>query len=114
VRICFRILSLETKDASASSWMFDFVSYFLARYKNENEIKNLFIIKLSTHVTSFGWRSKCSPRHSDVAHRKEESKNHARCFLQWKVHGSDGDTVPSVTLILDTMARHAFCSSVLA
>ena len=34
--IFFRILSLKTKDASASSWLFDFVSYFLARYKNEN------------------------------------------------------------------------------
>ena len=33
----FRILSLKTKDTSASSWLFDFVSYFLARYKNENK-----------------------------------------------------------------------------
>ena len=32
----FRILSLKTKDTSANSWLFDFVSYFLARYKNEN------------------------------------------------------------------------------
>jgi len=36
VWIYFRILSLKTKDTSASSWLFDFVSYFLARYKNEN------------------------------------------------------------------------------
>jgi len=28
-------LSLKTKDTSASSWLFDFVSYFLAWYKNE-------------------------------------------------------------------------------
>ena len=34
--ICFRILSLKTKDTSASSWLFEFVSYFLALYKNEN------------------------------------------------------------------------------
>jgi len=36
VGICFRILSLKTKDRSASSWLFDFVCYFLGRYKNEN------------------------------------------------------------------------------
>ena len=36
VWICFRFLSLKTKDTSASSWLFDFVSYCLARYKNEN------------------------------------------------------------------------------
>jgi len=35
----FRILSLKTKDTSASSWFFDFVSYFLARYKNENNFR---------------------------------------------------------------------------
>ena len=41
VWICFIILSLKTKDTSASSWLFDFISYFLARYKNENrEIKS--------------------------------------------------------------------------
>ena len=34
--ICFRILSLKTKDTSASSWLSDFVSYFRARYKNGN------------------------------------------------------------------------------
>ena len=33
----FRILSLKTKYTSASSWLFDFVSYFLARCKNENK-----------------------------------------------------------------------------
>ena len=32
------ILSLKTKDTIASCWLFDFVSYFLARYKNENYI----------------------------------------------------------------------------
>ena len=30
-------LSLKTKDTSATSWLFDFVSYFLARYKNEKK-----------------------------------------------------------------------------
>jgi len=30
--------TLKTKDTSASSWLLDFVSYFLARYKNENTL----------------------------------------------------------------------------
>jgi len=38
----YRILSLKTKDTSASSWLFDFVPYFLAIYKNENENENNF------------------------------------------------------------------------
>ena len=39
---CFRFLSLKTKDTSASGWVFDFVSYFLARYKNENKTHRSF------------------------------------------------------------------------
>jgi hypothetical protein len=47
VWICFRILSLKTKDTSASSWQFDFVSYFL-RYKNENRLCHHLAVCLTT------------------------------------------------------------------
>ena len=35
VWICFRILSLKTKDTSSSSWLFDFVAYSLVWIGNE-------------------------------------------------------------------------------
>ena len=50
VWICFRILSLQTKDTGASSWLFDFVSYFLARYKNEN---TFYIFSQQIHLIMF-------------------------------------------------------------
>ena len=40
-----RLCSL--KDTSASSWLFDFVSYFLARYKNENN--GIFDVCMTAH-----------------------------------------------------------------
>ena len=48
----FRILSLKTKDTSASRWLFDFVSYFLARYKNEKYFYSCFLKSFlwSTHI----------------------------------------------------------------
>ena len=54
--ICFRILSLKTKYTSASRWLFDFVSYLLARYKNENNtsIKLPGRVKLAFHFISRG------------------------------------------------------------
>ena len=54
VWICFRLLSLKTKDTSASSWLFDFVSYFLARYKNENK----FSIYCDKYILSSLWTPK--------------------------------------------------------
>ena len=38
VRVCYLplFLVLTVPDITAISWLFDFVSYFLPRYKNEN------------------------------------------------------------------------------
>ena len=53
VRICFRILSLKTKDTSASSWLSDFISYFLARYKNGNNIWFFYFARVHRTVYNF-------------------------------------------------------------
>ena len=54
MRICFRILSLKTKDTSASIWLFDFVSYFLARYKNEKKTHITVILRVFCKDVRFG------------------------------------------------------------
>jgi len=53
ISICFRILSLKTKDNSASSWLFYFVSYFLARYKNEKNSDTVSVFYRQESVSSY-------------------------------------------------------------
>jgi len=66
----------KQKYTSASSWLFDFVSYFLARYKNENSCLSLTyrLRHFSTTVIT-----KCGTKCERINH--EEARNWRQVFV---------------------------------
>ena len=80
---CFRILSLKTKDTSASSWLFDFVSYFLARYKNKKVIWGFSVI-INTSVILQGTRQ-CRQVGDYECVRKKNSIEEMENKFHWNI-----------------------------